>query len=61
MVLMTNLNTDFLESGWSIRKKNYFVGGNRRDIEQIGASLTTTNDVGEVLLLPPFFSSGSEA
>ena len=32
---------------WMIDKKNRIIisGGNRRDIEQIGASLTTTNDV----------------
>jgi len=32
---------------WMIDKKNRIVisGGNRRDVEQIGASLTTTNDV----------------
>ena len=32
---------------WMIEKKNRIVisGGNRRDVEQIGASLTTTNDV----------------
>jgi hypothetical protein len=62
-VLMTiNLNTDFLVSGWSIRKKRIILSGGRRDIEQIGASLTTTNDVlGGVLLHHPFFSSGSNA
>ena len=32
---------------WMIDKKNRIIlsGGNRRDVEQIGASLTTTNDV----------------
>lgn len=32
---------------WLLNKKNRFIieGGNRRDIEQIGASLTTTNNV----------------
>jgi hypothetical protein len=32
---------------WMVDKKNRIIisGGNRRDIEQIGASLTTTNDV----------------
>ncbi len=32
---------------WMINKKNRIIisGGNRRDVEQIGASLTTTNDV----------------
>jgi hypothetical protein len=56
-ILMTiNLNTDFLVSGWSIRKKRIILSGGRRDIEQIGASLTTTNDVlGGVLLHHPFF------
>jgi hypothetical protein len=52
MVLMISLNTDFLGNGWSIRKRIILSAGNRRDIEQIGASLTTTNDVlVEVLLL----------
>jgi hypothetical protein len=47
MVLMIiSLNTDFRGNGWSIRKKRIILSaGNRRDIEQIGASLTTTNDV----------------
>jgi hypothetical protein len=32
---------------WMIEKKNRIIisGGNRRDIEQLGASLTTTNDI----------------
>ena len=32
---------------WMVEKKNRIIlsGGNRRDVEQIGASLTTTNDV----------------
>ncbi|RZJ63181.1 MAG: carboxypeptidase-like regulatory domain-containing protein, partial [Flavobacterium sp.] len=36
-----------LSGKWMIDKKNRIIlsGGNRRDIEQIGASLTTTNDV----------------
>ena len=35
---------------WMIDKKNRIVisGGNRRDVEQIGASLTTTNDVFDI-------------
>jgi hypothetical protein len=45
-------------NGWSIRKEElYYTAGNRRDIEQIGASLTTTNDVLVefcfVVLIPP--------
>jgi hypothetical protein len=38
-------------NGWSIRKEELFLAGNRRDIEQIGASLTTTNDVWVEVLL----------
>ena len=36
-----------LSGKWMINKKNRIIlsGGNRRDIEQIGASLTTTSDV----------------
>ncbi|HTG66269.1 MAG TPA: DUF5686 family protein [Flavobacterium sp.] len=36
-----------LSGKWMVDKKNRIIisGGNRRDIEQIGASLTTTNDV----------------
>jgi hypothetical protein len=44
--MMISLNMACLESGWSIRSEElYSTAGNRRDIEQIGASLTTTNDV----------------
>ena len=47
---------------WMIDKKNRLIisGGNRRDIEQIGASLTTTNDVlGRSFASSSLFSSGS--
>ncbi len=47
---------------WMIDKKNRIIisGGNRRDIEQIGASLTTTNDVlGRSFATTSLFSSGS--
>ena len=45
-----------------INKKNRIIisGGNRRDVEQIGASLTTTNDVlGRSFASSSLFSSGS--
>lgn len=47
---------------WMIDKKNRLIisAGNRRDIEQIGASLTTTNDVlGRSFASSSLFSSGS--
>ena len=47
---------------WMIDKQNRIIisGGNRRDIEQIGASLTTTNDVlGRSFATNSVFSSGS--
>jgi hypothetical protein len=47
---------------WMIDKKNRVIisGGNRRDVEQIGASLTTTNDVlGRSFASSSLFSSGS--
>ncbi|MFT3795128.1 DUF5686 family protein [Flavobacterium sp.] len=47
---------------WMIDKKSRLIisGGNRRDIEQIGASLTTTNDVlGRSFASSSLFSSGS--
>ena len=47
---------------WMIDKKNRIIlsGGNRRDIEQIGASLTTTNDVlGRSFASSALFTSGS--
>lgn len=47
---------------WMIEKKNRIIisGGNRRDVEQIGASLTTTNDVlGRSFASSSLFSSGS--
>jgi hypothetical protein len=36
-------------------KPNYFIRRERRDIEQIGASLTTTNDVLGRVLPSSFF------
>jgi len=47
---------------WMIDKKNRIIisGGNRRDIEQIGASLTTTNDVlGRSFATNSVFATGS--
>ena len=47
---------------WMIDKKNRIIisGGNRRDIEQIGASLTTTNDVlGRSFATNSIFATGS--
>jgi len=47
---------------WMIDKKTRLIisGGNRRDVEQIGASLTTTNDVlGRSFASSAIFSSGS--
>ncbi|WP_395044588.1 DUF5686 family protein [Flavobacterium sp.] len=47
---------------WMVNKKNRVIlsGGNRRDVEQIGASLTTTNDVlGRSFASSSLFSSGS--
>ena len=47
---------------WLLNKKNRLIisGGNRRDIEQIGASLTTTNDVlGRSFASSAFFTTGS--
>jgi hypothetical protein len=44
-LMMISLNMACLESGWSDKKRIILTAGNRRDIEQIGASLTTTNDV----------------
>ena len=47
---------------WMIDKKNRIIlsGGNRRDIEQIGASLTTTNDVlGRSFASSSLFSTGN--
>ena len=51
-----------LSGKWMIDKKNRIIisGGNRRDIEQIGASLTTTNDVlGRSFASSGLFTSGS--
>ena len=51
-----------LSGKWMINKKNRIIisGGNRRDVEQIGASLTTTNDVlGRSFASSSLFSSGS--
>ncbi|MBP4139076.1 DUF5686 and carboxypeptidase-like regulatory domain-containing protein [Flavobacterium geliluteum] len=47
---------------WMVDKKNRLIisGGNRRDIEQIGASLTTTNDVlGRSFASSALFTTGS--
>jgi len=47
---------------WMIDKTNRIIisGGNRRDVEQIGASLTTTNDVlGRSYASSGLFSTGS--
>lgn len=47
---------------WMIDKKNRIIisGGNRRDVEQIGASLTTTNDVlGRSYASSGLFSTGA--
>jgi len=51
-----------LSGKWMIDSKSRVIlsGGNRRDIEQIGASLTTTNDVlGRSFASSSLFSSGS--
>jgi len=47
---------------WLVNKKNRLIisGGNRRDVEQIGVSLTTSNDVlGRSFASSSFFSSGT--
>lgn len=47
---------------WMLDKRNRIIvsGGNRRDIEQIGASLTTTNDVlGRSFASSALFTSGT--
>ncbi len=47
---------------WMVDKKNRIIiaAGNRRDVEQIGASLTTTNDVlGRSFASSSLFSSGN--
>ncbi|NHM08124.1 carboxypeptidase-like regulatory domain-containing protein [Flavobacterium sp. CYK-4] len=51
-----------LSGKWMIDKKNRIIisGGNRRDVEQIGASLTTTNDVlGRSFASSALFTNGS--
>ena len=51
-----------LSGKWMIDKKNRVIitAGNRRDIEQIGASLTTTNDVlGRSFASSSLFASGN--
>ena len=51
-----------LSAKWMINTKNRLIisGGNRRDIEQIGASLTTTNDVlGRSFASSGIFMSGT--
>ena len=47
---------------WMVNKKNRIIlsAGNRRDVEQIGVSLTTSNDVlGRSFASSSFFSSGT--
>lgn len=47
---------------WMVDKKNRIIvsGGNRRDVEQIGASLTTTNDVlGRSFASSALFTTGA--
>ena len=49
---------------WMINKRNRFIisGGNRRDVEQIGVSLTTSNDVlGRSFASSSFFASGDNS
>src|SRR5690606_14190298 len=49
---------------WLLDKNNRLIisGGNRRDIEQIGASLTTTNDVlGRSFASSAIFASGDNS
>ncbi|MBA0884611.1 DUF5686 and carboxypeptidase-like regulatory domain-containing protein [Flavobacterium undicola] len=51
-----------LSGKWMVDKKNRIIisGGNRRDVEQIGASLTTTNDVlGRSFASSSLFSTSS--
>jgi len=51
-----------LSGKWMIDKNNRIIisGGNRRDVEQIGANLTTTNDVlGRSFASSSLFSTGS--
>ncbi|MEN9908021.1 MAG: hypothetical protein RLZZ540_1170 [Bacteroidota bacterium] len=51
-----------LSGKWMVDKKNRIIisGGNRRDVEQIAASLTTTNDVlGRSFASSSLFSTGS--
>ena len=51
-----------LSGKWMVDKKKRIIlsGGNRRDVEQIGASLTTTNDIlGRSFASSSVFSSGS--
>jgi len=49
---------------WMVNPKSRFIigGGNRRDVEQIGVSLTTTNDVlGRSFASSSFFASGDNS
>ncbi|WP_309641983.1 DUF5686 family protein [Flavobacterium sp.] len=51
-----------LSGKWMLNKKNRLIisGGNRRDVEQIGASLTTSNDVlGRSFASSALFTNGS--
>ncbi|MDT0553127.1 DUF5686 and carboxypeptidase-like regulatory domain-containing protein [Urechidicola vernalis] len=50
-----------LSGKWMVDKKNRIIlsGGNRRDVEQIGVSLTTTNDIlGRSFASSAFFTTG---
>jgi hypothetical protein len=49
---------------WMLNPKSRFIigGGNRRDVEQIGVSLTTTNDIlGRSFASSSFFASGDNS
>lgn len=51
-----------LSGKWLVNRKNRLIisGGNRRDVEQIGASLTTTNDVlGRSFASSALFTTGN--
>ncbi|WP_298368442.1 DUF5686 and carboxypeptidase-like regulatory domain-containing protein [uncultured Lutibacter sp.] len=53
-----------LSGKWMLNPKSRFIigGGNRRDVEQIGVSLTTTNDVlGRSFASSSFFASGDNS
>jgi len=53
-----------VQGKWMLNPKNRFTigGGNKRDVEQIGVSLTTTNDIlGRSFASSAFFSSGDNS